>query len=211
MKNKIFNLCLFVSLGIQLPLLGKFHLLSDPRILILFLFSGWLIFSQPEFKIKQDETKNRGDKKSLELIFVSSLLSIAITLIDWAYFHFLPVKVANLFLGLIFMLSGLLFRIWAIKTLGKFFTTRVEFKKDHKLITVGPYKYFRHPSYTGAFIVFLGVPFIFGSVVGLILTFLCMIIAYKHRINAEEKVLKQGFGQHYEKYMESTFGLVPGI
>ena len=125
MKNKIFNLCLFVSLGIQLPLLGKFHLLSDPRILILFLFSGWLIFSQPEFKIKQDETKNRGDKKSLELIFVSSLLSIAITLIDWAYFHFLPVKVANLFLVLIFMLSGVLFRIWAIKTLGKFFTTRV--------------------------------------------------------------------------------------
>lgn len=46
-------------------------------------------------------------------------------------------------------LSVLSFRLWAMKTLGEFFTFEVVIRKNHQLITTGPYKYLMHPSYTG--------------------------------------------------------------
>lgn len=42
------------------------------------------------------------------------------------------------------------FRLWAMRTLGEYFTFQVMIREDHKLISHGPYKYLMHPSYTGA-------------------------------------------------------------
>jgi len=196
---------------IVLSLLGNFRLLSDPRILILIFFTGWLIFSQPEFAIRKHKEINRQDQNSLELILVCSQLSVILTLIDWSYFHFFPVNFKNLIIGLCLLFSGIVFRIWAIKTLGHFFTTRVVCRPDQVLIITGPYKYFRHPSYTGALMVFLGVPVLFSSVVGFTFTFVFMGLAYYRRIKAEEEALIKIFGDEYSNYMKATFGLVPGI
>ena len=51
---------------------------------------------------------------------------------------------------------GLVLRVWAYATLGRLFTFQLAIRKDHKLIRHGPYKFLRHPSYTGAFIIVLG-------------------------------------------------------
>ncbi|RHZ89196.1 hypothetical protein Glove_18g42 [Diversispora epigaea] len=49
---------------------------------------------------------------------------------------------------------GLALRLWSYKTLDEFFTYDIRIKKDHKLITHGPYRYLIHPSYSA--MIFIG-------------------------------------------------------
>lgn len=53
--------------------------------------------------------------------------------------------------------AGLLLRWWAIVTLGRFFTVDVTIEKDHQLVERGPFRWVRHPSYTGVLLAFVGV------------------------------------------------------
>ncbi|KAF9420309.1 hypothetical protein BGZ76_004102 [Entomortierella beljakovae] len=54
--------------------------------------------------------------------------------------------------AIIISLAGVAFRKWAFITLDRFFTYQLTIRKDHKLVHTGPYKYLRHPSYTGGLI-----------------------------------------------------------
>ena len=51
--------------------------------------------------------------------------------------------------GVVLFAAGLIFRWWAIVTLGRFFTVDVTIEKDHELVERGPFRLVRHPSYTG--------------------------------------------------------------
>ena len=59
-------------------------------------------------------------------------------------------------IGLVLFVLGLIVRWVAIIHLGRFFTVNVAIAHDHQLITTGPYRYVRHPSYTGTLLIFLG-------------------------------------------------------
>lgn len=58
-------------------------------------------------------------------------------------------------LGSSFVVGGTLLRVACFRHLGKYFTFNLLVKKDHKLITDGPYAIVRHPSYTGMIVVVL--------------------------------------------------------
>ena len=59
---------------------------------------------------------------------------------------FSPLFVAGTVIGVL----GGAFRYQCYRTLGKLFTFEVSIKKEHKLVTEGPYSIVRHPAYTGA-------------------------------------------------------------
>ena len=58
--------------------------------------------------------------------------------------------------ALMVFVFGLLLRWYSILYLGKFFTVDVAIAEDHKVIDTGPYRFIRHPSYTGLLLEFLG-------------------------------------------------------
>lgn len=61
------------------------------------------------------------------------------------------------------ILSGII-RLWAYQALGTLFTFELSIRKDHTLITSGPYAYVRHPSYTGILLNVIGALLLhFGS------------------------------------------------
>ena len=60
-------------------------------------------------------------------------------------------------LGCAVGLTGVVLRWWAIWTLGAYFTRNLQIAEDHKVVVDGPYRYLRHPSYTGAILMFAGV------------------------------------------------------
>lgn len=111
--------------------------------------------------------------------------------------------------GIALMLAGLAFRFYAMATLGRFFTYRVAIQSGQTLIENGPYRYIRHPSYTGAMIVLIGLGLALGNWAGLLALLGIMTFAYAYRISVEETALVQALGDPYKLYMTRTRRLVP--
>lgn len=97
---------------------------------------------------------------------------------------------------------GVLF-VWTFQTLGKNLTDTVVTRKDHSLVTTGPYRYVRHPFYTSFFIAIIG-----GSIVTanwyLFLTSPLPFAFLVARTRIEEEKLVERFGYEYQDYMERT-------
>jgi protein-S-isoprenylcysteine O-methyltransferase len=106
---------------------------------------------------------------------------------------------------------GMALRLWSVITLGRFFRTSVFIQDDHRLITTGPYRKLRNPSYTGGLITFIGIGLAMGNWLSLASAAGGLMIAYAWRIRTEEKALLQRFGQAYADYMRKSWALIPPI
>lgn len=105
---------------------------------------------------------------------------------------------------------GGVLRIVPIYVLKKRFSGLVAIQPEHRLETTGIYGVIRHPSYLGALISSLGWAFTFRSVVGLLLA-ASLLVPFVARIRAEERMLRQHFGEEYASYCARTWRLIPGI
>jgi protein-S-isoprenylcysteine O-methyltransferase len=112
-------------------------------------------------------------------------------------------------LGLILFLLGLIVRWVAIIHLGRFFTVNVAIADDHELITTGPYRYVRHPSYTGTLLIFLGFGLCMLNIFSFAAVFLPITAAFLWRMHVEEKALLGAFGERYQSYVASSHRLIP--
>ena len=114
------------------------------------------------------------------------------------------------YLGLgLFAVGGVL-RIWPMFVLGKRFSGLVAIQPGHELVTRGPYRYVRHPSYLGMMVGLAGWALVFRSVVGLAAVALGLLVLAA-RIEAEDALLASQFGEAYAVYRRRTWRLVPGI
>jgi protein-S-isoprenylcysteine O-methyltransferase len=167
----------------------------------------WLIVRE-----RRDANAISQDRGSRNLLIVS--LSIAIALGIFAVPILLPqftVRTKAVTSGVALIWAGIAVRVWAIRTLGNFFNTRVVVRQDQRLITSGPYKYLRNPAYTGVVMTFLSFGVAIGNWLSLItlLAFGCM--PFVLRIAVEDRALAARFGQEYEDYRRNTWSLIPYI
>jgi methyltransferase len=77
-------------------------------------------------------------------------------------------------------------RIWAIRSLGKYWTTRVIMLPNHPRVTTGPYRYLRHPNYVAVIIELFVFPIIFSSYLTAITASLINAWLLRKRIQAED-------------------------
>lgn len=117
--------------------------------------------------------------------------------------------VANIGFG-IFAL-GVIIRWWAIIHLGRFFTIDVSIASDHRVIDSGPYRYVRHPSYTGALLAFVGFGLTLGNWASFFALVTTVVLVFLHRIRVEERALAAALPAEYPGYMQRTSRLVPGL
>lgn len=209
--KKLLPTAIFIFLGYILPLLWKPDLLLNNKIILL-IFACFIIFiTQPTFDPNEAQAKQQTDKYSVLLILICSLIGIAAPIIEWAYLK--PTTVSTIWFipGLSLLILGIVVRVWAIRTLGKFFTATVQVKSEHQLVKNGPYNLVRHPSYLGAFLAFVGSAVILEAWWGLMIAILAMLIAYSIRIKTEEITLVHNFGEQYKEYQARTKRLIPYI
>lgn len=122
-----------------------------------------------------------------------------------------PVGAAERWLGVALMAGGLIWRGWAIWTLGRFFTASVRTQDGQRVVRSGPYRWVRHPSYTGTFATLIGFGLALGTAPGALLMLLIPLPAYLYRIAVEERTLLAALGADYAAYMQATRRLLPGL
>ncbi|KAH6914448.1 hypothetical protein BKA70DRAFT_1421222 [Coprinopsis sp. MPI-PUGE-AT-0042] len=134
-------------------------------------------------------------------------------------------------LGALITSAGGLGRYLCYRTLGKQFTFEMSIKKDHHLVTKGPYSVVRHPSYTAAAMAYFGLFFalaypgswvresgVLSTTVGrLLFTGLCiwhplLVVALFKRSGEEDEALHAQFGKEWEQWRkEVPYKLIPFV
>jgi protein-S-isoprenylcysteine O-methyltransferase len=115
------------------------------------------------------------------------------------------------FLGIALFAAGLSIRWYAIVHLGRFFTVNVAIAAGHRVIDTGPYRFVRHPSYTGALMAFLGLALCLANWASLAVVLIPVFLVFLRRMHVEEDALLQALGNQYRDYMHRTKRLIPAV
>ena len=122
----------------------------------------------------------------------------------------LPPSPEMLDLGLVLSAVGAGFAIWARLTLGGNWSGSVTVKENHELVLRGPYRFVRHPIYSGFLLAALGTALVFGELgcfVAVVLAFVGLWL--KARI--EEQFMTNTFGDNYRQYQRSVKQMIPFV
>jgi protein-S-isoprenylcysteine O-methyltransferase Ste14 len=106
--------------------------------------------------------------------------------------------------GVVVLWLGLALRVWAIAALGGNFRTTVEVEPDQTVVAAGPYRWVRHPSYTGLLLIAVGFGVVRGAWVSLALCVVLLLPALLRRIHVEEAELDHVLGEAYRAYQSTT-------
>jgi protein-S-isoprenylcysteine O-methyltransferase Ste14 len=112
--------------------------------------------------------------------------------------------------GAILCIAGLGIAIWARRTLAGNWSSNVTFKQGHELIKTGPYRFARHPIYTGLLLMAFGTALANGRIsswLGLLLFFNGFWI----KLKMEEAVMLQHFPDQYPAYRKEVKAIVPFV
>ena len=109
------------------------------------------------------------------------------------------------------LLAATAARLWAVRTLGRWFTTDVRTDTAQPVIDTGPYRWVRHPSYTAALLALLAVGLTFDNWALLAAMVLFPLIGFGVRIRVEERALLDALGEPYRAYIRTHRRLVPGV
>lgn len=183
---------------------------------IAMFFACFFIRMPHEYKtrrVKRVESRDNAlEKFNLLLVFTGSLTLPALYFFSpWFRFANYEVYPAVGICGSITAVIGVWLLWRSHKDLGRQFSATLEVKEMHALVTNGVYKRIRHPMYTAAFLVSFSQMLLLGNwVVGssFLLAFLSL---YLVRIDNEERMMLDHFGQEYADYMKRTNRLFPGL
>ena len=111
--------------------------------------------------------------------------------------------------GLLIATGSAAFAAWAMWSLGRGYGIRMDVFEGHSLKTDGPYALVRHPMYLGIVLFHLGASLAMESPLLLAATALIVAPFTAVRIAAEERVLRDAFGDRYLRYAERVPALIP--
>jgi protein-S-isoprenylcysteine O-methyltransferase len=175
----------------------------------------WILPELLAWKVRRFHgTSQARDRGSLALISLLWLIGIAMgfslsLFLSRAAIH--RERAAIFWIGIGLMLIGTAFRWYSAAVLGKYFTFNIAIQTNQELIEAGPYRYIRHPSYSGALLALVGFGLALGNWAGLVVAVCCLGLAYAYRIPLEEDALAAAFGQPYTLYKKRTWRLLPFV
>jgi protein-S-isoprenylcysteine O-methyltransferase len=158
-------------------------------------------------------TARQADGLTLRLLWITILVSVAVAVLSATLLPQAGSRLLESFypLGLSLFVAGLLLRWWAIVHLGRFFTVDVAIADDHRVVDTGPYRFVRHPAYTGVIVAFLGYGICIGNWLAVIALAGPITLAFLQRIKVEEAALQAALGDAYRGYAQRTRALVPFV
>jgi len=113
--------------------------------------------------------------------------------------------------GVLLMILGSLLRRYCWRALGESFTGDVSVRPDQPIISSGPYRLVRHPSYTAGMVMYIGIGLALGSWFSLALLTIATYATYSYRVIVEERVLLDALGEPYAAYMKERKRFIPYV
>jgi protein-S-isoprenylcysteine O-methyltransferase Ste14 len=191
---------------------------TNPIAAALFL-AACLIWIIPEMAgtFKQSAKASRkeasvSDHGSMGILIGLQWLGIALNFLLGAVFPAAAIpwpRTALFLLGVLVILLGVALRWYAIWTLGRYFTRNVAVSVDQQIVQSGPYRFIRHPAYSGTLLTMLGVGLAMTNWASLTVLLFCVLLGHLYRMHVEEQALTQAIGQPYIEYMQRTKRIIP--
>jgi protein-S-isoprenylcysteine O-methyltransferase Ste14 len=116
----------------------------------------------------------------------------------------------TLALAVALMWSGVALRQWAVWVLGRYFTVVVRVDDAQRVVDRGPFRWVRHPSYTGLLITFVGIGLAVGNWLSLAALVVFPTAGLIVRIRVEEHALLTSL-EGYRAYARHRRRLIPGL
>lgn len=174
------------------------------------LVAAWVLSEVFVGHLGLDLTSLESDRGSALAVILSAAMAVSLASLAAGAGLWPLEAVWPRWLGLGIMAAGLALRVVSILWLGPMFTRLVQILPDHHLVTTGPYRFVRHPSYSGLLLFFAGMGLAFGSWLSLAVMATVPLAGVLYRVRVEERALLAAFGEEYRDYMGRVPGLLPG-
>ena len=113
--------------------------------------------------------------------------------------------------GLAFAIAGILLLRATHQALGRNWSGKLEIAEGHQLIVVGPYRRVRHPMYTALFCMAFAYSLLSANWIVAVANVVAVTLMYVMRVEDEEQMLIDQFGEEYREYMRRTGRLLPRL
>ena len=176
-------------------------------VLFIGLYTIWMII---ELRVTRKDVNTEGKKTADFMTCQAYGLGQALTILTGLWFA--PVgsePTAAHFWGMGIFLIGIGYRLWAVRSLGQFYSHRVRTVEQHQVVRSGPYRFTRHPAYAGMIIANAGLSLYFFNWVTVCVFLFILVPAIMVRILIEEKTLYKVAG--YSEYAKSRKRLFPAL
>jgi protein-S-isoprenylcysteine O-methyltransferase Ste14 len=130
--------------------------------------------------------------------------------VGWLRLRLLPRALWLEALGIALTLAGFAFAIWARIHLGRNWSSSVTSKVQHELIRSGPYRWVRHPIYSGLLLALFGTALVRGELRA-VFSLVLVYAAWKLKSRVEEQMMTSTFGPEYTAYAGATGALFPRL
>jgi protein-S-isoprenylcysteine O-methyltransferase Ste14 len=105
---------------------------------------------------------------------------------------------------------GVAVALWARFTLGRNWSGVVTLKEEHELVERGPYRFVRHPIYTGILTMYFATAIGLGHLAGFVGTLL-IFLSFWIKLRDEEQLMLQQFPERYAAYRQRAKRIIPFI
>jgi protein-S-isoprenylcysteine O-methyltransferase len=154
-------------------------------------------------------SEDRGSRTAIVVLYyMANGLAFAAAYLGWGIAIPGPPR-ALLLAAFALILGGAALRLWSVLTLGRFFRTAVFVQDDHELISRGPYRVLRNPSYSGVLASMSGLGLALGNWLSLVAAVGFPLLGFVWRICVEEASLRRQFGDAYTAYARRRWALIP--
>jgi protein-S-isoprenylcysteine O-methyltransferase Ste14 len=168
----------------------------------------WLVLSFWRKSVKKRETPEERLKHVVPLLVGFWLLFGRTSGVAWLEQIVIPRTQGVLRAGVTLAALGVAISIWARLTLGSNWSGVVTLKENHELIRKGPYRWVRHPIYTGMLTSFVGTALVAGRLRGWV-GLAGVLVAFYFKARREERFLRQEFGAGFEEHARNTGMFLP--
>lgn len=189
---------------------------SWPNFLVFWSVYAWVFF--PEIRILRRATRGTAippeDRGSLRVITIAFSVAVFAAFLlpfaaPWAALPGSPLGWFGLGVGT--LIVGSLLRRHCFWILGSFFTGAITIQTDHRVVDSGAYRWVRHPSYSAALMIVLGIGLSTGNWLSVLASLAVVFPAYDYRARVEEQALLSSLGSPYAAFMASRRRFIPHV